>query len=330
MKPSLCLLTACDSAQQSLAAHTVPRMRAFADTHGYEPRFIDSDDWQRPRGWLKIEAVRSALECDFDFVLWLDIDAIMLRTDVDIRTAAVSDASLHMAWHGPETSEILATGFVPHFNSGVMLICVNDWSRDFFRQVWDTGQLPHHWFDQATILHSLGYDECLGLGPDRPDEPNRSRLARLDTAWNSIPGLAISPDPIVHHYAGISNPATRLGMVEADAMTAPLRERLSPDVRAAFACQFSLWREDAVMRDWVTAERDSALTELRAVTAERHGLRAERESTLAAIQAVAAERHRFLAERDDAWAQLTAVKNSTSWKVTAPLRWTRELFRRTP
>ena len=101
-------------------------------------------------------------------------------------------------------------------------------------------------------------------------------------------------------------------------------------MRAAFARQFSLWREDAVMRDWVTAERDSALTELGSVTAERHGLRAERDSARAAFQAAAVERQGFLAERDDARAQLTAVKNSTSWKVTAPLRWTRELFPRTP
>ncbi|MCK1384473.1 hypothetical protein IVB31_09380, partial [Bradyrhizobium sp. 21] len=74
-----------------------------------------------------------------------------------------------------------------------------------------------------------------------------------------------------------------------------------------FARQFSLWREDAAMRDWVTAERDSALAELQSVAAERHG---------------------FLAERDDARAQLAAVRNSTSWKLTAPLRWTRELFHR--
>jgi hypothetical protein len=96
-------------------------------------------------------------------------------------------------------------------------------------------------------------------------------------------------------------------MVEADAMTAPLRERLDAPVRQAFARQFSLWREDAVMRDWVTAERDSAL---------------------AALQPVAAERHGFLAERDDARAQLAAVRSSTSWRLTAPLRRTKELFYR--
>jgi hypothetical protein len=177
---------------------------------------------------------------------------------------------------------------------------VTDWSRAFFKQVWNIGQLEHPWFDQATILHALGYDHCLGLGPDRPDEPNRSHLARLDTAWNSIPGLATAPDPIVHHYAGISNPSTRLKMVEADALTASMRERLDADVRQAIARQFGLWREDAAMRDWVTGERDSAL----------------------------AERYEVVSERDQARAQLAAVHSSTSWRVTAPLRWTKHLFQR--
>lgn len=307
MKSSVCLLTACDSVQTLLADLTVPRMKAFAAAHGYQQRFVHGNNWKRPRGWLKIEVIRAALEEKFDFLLWMDIDAVVLRNDLDIRAAVVDTVDLQMAWHGPETSEIMAADFVPHFNSGVMLIRVTDWSRAFFERVWETGQLQHPWFDQATILHTLGYDACLGLGPDRADEPNRSHLARLDTVWNSIPGIATAPDPIVHHYAGVGNPSTRLKIVEADALTASMRERLDPQLRQAIARQFGLWRDDAAMRDWVTRERDSAL---------------------AALQAAAAERLGLLAERDDARTQLSSVRSSTSWKLTAPLRWTKGLFLR--
>jgi hypothetical protein len=305
MKPSVCLLTACNSVQQPLAALTAPSMHAFAQAHGYTVRAVYREDWERPRGWIKMEAIRAVLEEDFDFVFWVDVDAIALRRDVDVRTAAVDGACLQMAWHGPDTSRIEASNFVPHFNSGVMLIRVNDWSRDFFRRAWEVGQLPHHWSDQATILHLLGYDECLGLGPNRPDEPNRSRLAHLDTVWNSAPGLATAPDAIIHHYAGVSNPSTRLRLIEVDTRTVYLREGAGPQLRQAFADQLSLWREDATMRDWVTAERDSALAEL---------------------QKVVAERHSFLSERDAAKAEAAAVRNSSSWRLTAPLRRVSEIL----
>jgi hypothetical protein len=306
-KPIVCLLTAYNSALQPLAAFTVPRMHAFAQAHGYSVRVVHRDDWERQRGWIKIEAIRDALDSNFDFVFWVDVDAVILRSEVDVRTVAVENADLHMVWHGPDTSIVEAINFVPHFNSGVMLIRVTDWSRNFFRQVWEVGELPHPWSDQATILHLLGYDDCLALGPTRADEPNRFRLARLDTAWNSAPGLATAPDPIIHHYAGISNPVTRLRLIEVDARTAPLREAASPELRQAFDCQLSLWREDATMRDWVTAERDEAL---------------------AAQYAAVAERDTLSAERDAARAEVVALRNSNSWKLTAALRWGGEFLHR--
>jgi nucleotide-diphospho-sugar transferase len=202
MKPTVCLVTAYDQAYAACAALTVPRMRAFSTLHGYELRALRREACARPGGWIKIEPILEALEDDFDFVFWMDADALIIRRDVDVRTAAIDGADLMMVWHGPDTAELLEPNFIPHFNSGVMLIRSSDWSREFFARVWETGQLPHTWRDQAAMLRLLGYDNILGLGPERPDEPNRSQIARLATVWNAIPGVAMVPDPIVHHFAG--------------------------------------------------------------------------------------------------------------------------------
>ena len=110
MKPNVCLLTACNSAQQPLAALTAPSMRAFAETHGYTVRALHRDDWERARGWIKIEAIRAALEEDFDFVFWIDVDALVLRRDVDIRTAAVDGACLTVVAKGKGTLAVEAIG----------------------------------------------------------------------------------------------------------------------------------------------------------------------------------------------------------------------------
>ena len=294
MKPSVCILTAYNSALQPLATFTVPRMHAFAQAHGYEVRFIHRDDWERRRGWIKIEAIRGILDGNFDFVFWIDVDAVIARLDVDVRIGAVDGAQLHMVWHGDHNTSVQLRdhNFVPHFNSGVILIRVTDWSRDFFRRVWDVGELGHRWADQATILHLLGYDNILALGSERPDEPSRLCVAHLDDAWNAIPGFSTTRDPIIHHYAGSGDTATRLRLIEVDATTAPMLENASPELRQAFFWQLGQWREDARMHSAIAASRST----------------------------IAVSRDAAIAERNAARSEVLALRASNSWKLTAPLR----------
>ena len=247
-KPRICLLTAYTSSFAPLAGLTVPRLQALADRHGYCMRAIKRDDCERGRAWIKVEPIRAALSDDFDAILWIDVDALVVRFEKDIRRELRDDASLHMAWHSSGTVRIDGDPFIPHFNCGVMLISVGDWSRGFFARLWDVGQLDHAWSDQATVHHLLGYDNVLGIGPERPAEPNRTHVARLDPAWNSIPGVAMAADPIVHHYAGIPNMAVRLRLVEADMGMLPSRDDVSANVRQALSTQISRWRHDAVAR----------------------------------------------------------------------------------
>ena len=296
MKPSVCILTAYNSVLHPLATFTVPRMHAFAQAHGYEVRIIHRDDWERQRGWIKIEAVRAALDSNFNFVFWIDVDAVIVRCNVDVRIAAVDGADLHMVWQGPPNTSILQDNFVPRFNSGIMLIRVTDWSRDFFKRTWEVGQLSgtivDHWSDQATILHLLGYDNILALGSERPDEPNRARVAHLEGAWNVVPGITMTPDPIIHHYAGAGDPGARLKLIEVDAKTVALREGASSELRQAFFWQLSQWCEDVRMHSAMAASRSK----------------------------IAVSRDAAIAERNAARSEVLALRTSNSWKLTAPLR----------
>jgi hypothetical protein len=232
----VCLLTAFDSAYQAIADLSLPRMQALCSAHGYVFRPARIDTSERPGGWLKIAPIRAALAGGFDWVVWFDIDALVLRTDEDLRLALRGGGDLLMSWHTP-TDDGYGESFLPHFNTGVMAVRVCDWSRGFLARVWDTGQLvqPRGWADQAAVMHLLGYDDVLELGPRRQGAPDLAHVGRLSAAWNTIPGVAVHDDPIVHHWAGVGNFATRLRLMRIDAASIPFRESLKRSRRARYA-----------------------------------------------------------------------------------------------
>jgi hypothetical protein len=215
--PTVCALTAYTPDFSDTAAIAVPHIRDYAARQGYECRVLERT-CERKAGWVKIEPIRVALSDGFDFVLWLDADVLVIRKDADVREAADDAVDIQMAWH---------TIGNPHFNTGVMLIRSSDWSRQFFASVWERGPITHAWNDQATILHLLGYDDALAIGPRRTREPNLRHVAALDAAWNAIVGYDLARDPIIHHYAGVADRVTRLALMRDDAANITLRAQQS-------------------------------------------------------------------------------------------------------
>ncbi len=175
MAARICLLTAFTPGYRDEFAVTRTHLEDYARRHNYEFRAIETEVAPRHGYWAKIEAIRETLKAPFDFILWVDTDALIVRKDIDVRSAIRPNIDVHLVWHDlvPEIH-----GDPAHYNAGVMLVRVSDWSRAFFDRVWET-PLNHRWADQATILHLLGYDELIGIGPDRPNEEDRAHVARL-------------------------------------------------------------------------------------------------------------------------------------------------------
>jgi hypothetical protein len=231
---NILLLTAFDDSMEPVARLSIPTMQRYASRYGCAFRAVEGNSGDRPGAWLKIPAIREALAENFDFVWWLDADALVVRSDVDIRSAIDPNANLQLAWHGPTATTWTNSDHPPHFNTGSMLIRAGTWSQDFFARLWQIGQIDHVWKDQATLLHMLGYDDILGLGPENPAAADRAHVARLDPIWNAIPGLAAAADSIIHHYAGIDNDV-RLPLMEFDLKTLSHRENAAATARSALA-----------------------------------------------------------------------------------------------
>jgi len=80
MARSLCVLTAFNSRFKDVAAISLKGMRRFADAHDYDLRVVERDDCTRRGGWIKIEPIIKVLAESFNYVLWLDADTVVART----------------------------------------------------------------------------------------------------------------------------------------------------------------------------------------------------------------------------------------------------------
>jgi DNA-binding beta-propeller fold protein YncE len=240
--PRCCIVTAYQGdGFAELAALTLPRMEAFAARHGYALIVHKPDGSGFTDSWMKVPAIISALRSDFDYVLWLDIDALILRTDRDILEDAQTGADLLVSWHGPETARLDGMPFPPHYNAGIYLIRKSEWSLEFFNRLLALhGKVTHPWLEQAALLAMLGYNEPLDNGPNVANELDRAHVGHLDPIWNSIPGIAMAADPIIHHFAGLKG-AIRLDLVKATAEILPVYETASPAIRSALSQQISRW-----------------------------------------------------------------------------------------
>jgi hypothetical protein len=212
----LCVATYFDKGFGLIGEICAVTLKGYAALHGFEltiDRTLQSD---RPPAWNKILLIQRLLREGYDFVLWVDADALFLRFEPDIRAEIVSGKDLFMVKH--EIRSQIQPGAwltldVP--NTGVMLLRNSDWTHRFLQDVWDRSDFIHHRFwENAAVLDLMGYRALIGSAKrNEPDANVLAHISWLDVAWNSIPGRCASPQPIIHHYADVID---RLPYMRAD------------------------------------------------------------------------------------------------------------------
>lgn len=219
MAARLVLTTAYDDAFAPMGDLSARAIRLYADAHGYDVRIERDRLSDRPPPWNKVLLLHRLMAEGYDWVIWIDADALIVRQDVAIADCLPDTADLALANH--KQVSITMPGVrveldVP--NTGVMFVRNSDWSRAYWTRIWEMTQyLEHAWWENAAVIDTLGYRYLLDRTQrNAPDPETLAHVHWLDWNWNSVPGECEGPDPIVRHYTRRSDFGGRLKEMVAD------------------------------------------------------------------------------------------------------------------
>lgn len=146
--------------------------------------------------WTKIPLILRGLEAGYKNVIWLDVDAVIWRVEVDLREACAPD-HIGVCYHRiPQ---------LHHWNVGVGYYGNSERVQQFVRD-WFDGYpgLGDGWAEQG-VFNKLGMRDDI--------------VQTISDKWNSTIQYTEVPDAVVIAYHGAGNPRERYRLVQ-DALAA--------------------------------------------------------------------------------------------------------------
>jgi hypothetical protein len=149
----------------------------------------------RPPSWGKISLLKEVAASDnYDSIVWLDADAIIVDETDDIDHQLGEDVLIQFAIHRYE-------GHV-FPNAGVMVLRRSHQMSRFLDLLWaETSFVDHRWWDNAAMLELLGYTTD-GVVRKVSQSVHDSYCGELPLRWNSI-NQTLDETPAIAHFAGI-------------------------------------------------------------------------------------------------------------------------------
>jgi len=238
-------------------------LEMYADLHGYTiSNCRYSLDTTRPPAWTKITHILDLMK-NYDEILWIDADAIIVNGVVDISSIVDDKSDLSWVYHEYDNQS--------HPNSGVMFIRVNTATRRLFELANHQRDLDHHpWWDQAALMRVLGIESNIQpVGKLINSEPIRVTEQRLAKDWNSIRQDS-AQQPRIRHFAGDPFWFRKLLMAEYANPNSRDKDCLSEIITSV--------NENIVSCESLRQENESLRQENESLRQENESLRQENES----------------------------------------------------
>jgi hypothetical protein len=201
------LATIGTGAMRPVLDESLHTFRRFGERHGYDVIVGGEEAIEdRAPAWSKVVLLRRLLE-SYDYVLWIDADAIILDDSVDPASLLEEghyQALVKYRWNEEECA-----------CTGVWLLRNVEKAVSFLDAVWNSGDgyLRIHPWEQAAAMRLLGYS----VDPDRfvaATEWTNGTLWLADE-WDTIPAFTLKRRLVqckIRHYARESNVVRRQQM----------------------------------------------------------------------------------------------------------------------
>lgn len=179
-----------------LMALALPSLTRYAERHSYEIVVGDGYANGRPPSWGKVPLLQRLLT-SYDFVLWIDADALIIDDTVDLETIVPPEAFQAFV----VTPSVPGAGIAPC--CGVWAFRAGTRAQQFLGEVWNQDDLINHaWWEQAAVMRLTGWRVEYPLSKERPSEWDDGTFF-LEEEWDMIPWFPIGyASGKIRHYAG--------------------------------------------------------------------------------------------------------------------------------
>jgi hypothetical protein len=141
-------------------------------------------------GWVKIEMIQRALQKGYEYIVWLDADALIKDLDTDLRDACPK--GIGACW--------MRIPQLNHWNVGVLYIQNSQAVKNFVAEWLDTYPGEKQWMEQGEFNKLAMKSKIVQTISDR---------------WNATINYSMVPDAVVLGFHGYGDANQRLGAMNA-------------------------------------------------------------------------------------------------------------------
>lgn len=198
---NVCVATSYDNGFSKIGAFSAASIELYAQKWGFDTYVDGQVKLDRPTPWHRVRLIPELFKLDYEYVLWIDADAVIVDQSRNILEEVETGKDLYIVEHAHPEFE---SSKVP--NTGVMLARNCPWSVSFFDDLWKMDEYEEHpWWENAAAMKMFGYLNLLDEGEFAPRSDVLKHVKFLDDIWNHLPEISPPGGQIIEHFAGMSN-----------------------------------------------------------------------------------------------------------------------------